>query len=164
MLVCNHVSFVDALLIGGGGAAAGALRHVLQDLQPAGARFVFRTAGTPIAGRNEDPEVFEQAFARIAEYLAAGELVHLPRGQVDHHGRDRRVQGRGRAHPRRQPGAGDLAGAARAVGQFLQSGAAQGLFRRFWSRVNIVAGTPLPADTGRLVMQEQVSLLRGDQR
>jgi hypothetical protein len=38
LLVCNHVSFVDALLIGGG-ASADSLRHVLQDLQPAGAEF-----------------------------------------------------------------------------------------------------------------------------
>ena len=49
-------------------------------------------------------------------------------------------------------------------GSFFSRAPHKGLFRRFWSRVNIVAGTPLPADTGRLVMQEQVSRLRGDQR
>ena len=37
LLVCNHVSYMDALIIGGAIRAAGALRHVLQDLQDPGA-------------------------------------------------------------------------------------------------------------------------------
>ncbi len=37
LLVCNHVSYMDALIVGGVRAAAGALRHVLQDLQYPGA-------------------------------------------------------------------------------------------------------------------------------
>ena len=36
LLVCNHVSYMDALILVGQRAAAGALRHVLQDLQDPG--------------------------------------------------------------------------------------------------------------------------------
>jgi len=84
VLVCNHVSFVDALLIGG--AVRRPVRFVMyyKIYNLPVLNFMFRTAGTvPIAGRNEDPEVFERVFARIAEYLAEGELVCIfPEGKL----------------------------------------------------------------------------------
>ena len=166
VVVCNHVSFVDALLL------AGAVRRPMRFVMyykiynlPV-LNFVFRTAGTvPIAGRNEDPEVFEQAFARIAEYLAAGELVCIfPEGKLTTTGEIDEFK----AGVERVLAANPVPVIPLALqglwGSFFSRAPHKGLFRRFWSRVNIVAGTPLPADTGRLVMQEQVSRLRGDQR
>ena len=166
VLVCNHVSFVDALLIGG--AVRRPVRFVMyyKIYNLPVLNFVFRTAGTvPIAGRNEDPEVFEQAFARIAEYLAAGELVCIfPEGKLTTTGEIDEFK----AGVERILAANPVPVIPLALqglwGSFFSRAPHKGLFRRFWSRVNIVAGTPLPADTGRLVMQEQVSLLRGDQR
>jgi 1-acyl-sn-glycerol-3-phosphate acyltransferase len=84
LLVCNHVSFVDALLIGG--AMRRPIRFVMyyKIYNLPVLNFIFRTAGTiPIAGRNEDQAIYERAFARIAEYLADGELVCIfPEGKL----------------------------------------------------------------------------------
>lgn len=76
VLVCNHVSYVDALLI------AGSIRRPVRFVMyyrifslPV-LNFVFRTAGAvPIAARHEDEGIYERAFQRIADYLRDGELV-----------------------------------------------------------------------------------------
>ncbi|WP_170968936.1 1-acyl-sn-glycerol-3-phosphate acyltransferase, partial [Pseudomonas viridiflava] len=71
LLVCNHVSFVDALLIAG--SVRRPIRFVMyyKIYQLPVLNFIFRTAGTiPIAGRNEDMEIYEQSLKRIAQYLA----------------------------------------------------------------------------------------------
>jgi 1-acyl-sn-glycerol-3-phosphate acyltransferase len=166
VLVCNHVSFVDALLIGG--AVRRPVRFVMyyKIYNLPVLNFIFRTAGTvPIAGRNEDPEVFERAFARIAQYLAEGEVVCIfPEGKLTTSGDIDEFK----AGVERILAANPVPVIPLALqglwGSFFSRAPHKGLFKRFWSRVNIVAGTALPADTGRLVLQEQVSLLRGDQR
>lgn len=166
VLVCNHVSFVDALLIGG--AVRRPVRFVMyyKIYNLPVLNFIFRTAGTvPIAGRNEDPEVFERAFARIAQYLADGEVVCIfPEGKLTTSGDIDEFK----AGVERILAANPVPVIPMALqglwGSFFSRAPHKGLFRRFWSRVNLVAGQPLPADTGRLVLQEQVTLLRGDQR
>ncbi|MBD9417256.1 MFS transporter [Pseudomonas sp. PDM16] len=166
VLVCNHVSFVDALLIGG--AVRRPVRFVMyyKIYNLPVLNFIFRTAGTvPIAGRNEDPEVFERAFARIAQYLAEGEVVCIfPEGKLTTSGDIDEFK----AGVERILAANPVPVIPLALqglwGSFFSRAPHKGLFKRFWSRVNIVAGAALPADTGRLVLQEQVSLLRGDQR
>ncbi|MCF5283817.1 MFS transporter, partial [Pseudomonas syringae] len=63
LLVCNHVSFVDALLIAG--AVRRPIRFVMyyKIYQLPVLNFIFRTAGTmPIAGRNEDMDIYETSF------------------------------------------------------------------------------------------------------
>ncbi len=84
LLVCNHVSFVDALLIAG--AVRRPIRFVMyyKIYQLPVLNFIFRTAGTiPIAGRNEDMDIYEKSFKRIAQYLAEGELVCIfPEGKL----------------------------------------------------------------------------------
>lgn len=84
LLVCNHVSFVDALLIGG--AVRRPIRFVMyyKIYRLPVLNFIFRTAGAiPIAGRHEDMQIYEQAFARIAQYLKDGELVCIfPEGKL----------------------------------------------------------------------------------
>ncbi|WP_043309963.1 MFS transporter [Pseudomonas sp. ML96] len=166
VLVCNHVSFVDALLIGG--AVRRPVRFVMyyKIYNLPVLNFIFRTAGTvPIAGRNEDPEVFERAFARIAQYLAEGEVVCIfPEGKLTTSGDIDEFK----AGVERILAANPVPVIPMALqglwGSFFSRAPHKGLFKRFWSRVNLVAGTALPADTGRLVLQEQVTLLRGDQR
>ncbi len=84
VLVCNHVSFVDALVI------AGCVRrrtrfvmyHKIFDLPIL--RFVFRTANAiPIAGKNEDPELLQRAFDQIDQALRDGRLVcFFPEGRL----------------------------------------------------------------------------------
>ncbi len=84
VLVCNHVSFVDALVIAG--CIRRPVRFVMyyRIFQTPVLRFLFRTAGAiPIAGKREDPELAEQAFADIAESLNQGQLVCIfPEGRL----------------------------------------------------------------------------------
>ncbi len=88
ILVCNHVSFVDALILAG--VVRRPLRFVMyyRIFNIPGLRFIFRTAkAIPIAGRSENPELLERAFTEIGEALANRELVCLfPEGGISRDG------------------------------------------------------------------------------
>ncbi|HSC85373.1 MAG TPA: 1-acyl-sn-glycerol-3-phosphate acyltransferase, partial [Pseudomonas sp.] len=125
--------------------------------------FIFRTAGTvPIAGRSEDEQVYEQAFKRIGEYLAAGEVVCIfPEGKLTTSGEIDEFKAGVERILKDNPVPVIPMALQGLWGSFFSRDPSKGLFRRFWSRITLVAGQPLPADTGRLVLQEQVSQLRG---
>ncbi len=88
VLVCNHVSFVDALVIGG--SIQRPVRFVMdfRIFKIPVLNFVFRTAGAiPIASVKEDPDMLERAYERIDEYLQAGEVVCIfPEGRITDNG------------------------------------------------------------------------------
>ncbi len=76
LLVCNHVSYMDALIVAG--VVRRPVRFVMYyrifDIPLL--RFIFRTAkAIPIAGHKEDPALLQHAFEEIAAALAEGELV-----------------------------------------------------------------------------------------
>jgi 1-acyl-sn-glycerol-3-phosphate acyltransferase len=84
LIICNHVSFVDALII-----AAGCRRPIRFVMDHHIFRwpimsFVFRESrAIPIASAREDPALMEKAFDEISSALAAGELVGIfPEGKV----------------------------------------------------------------------------------
>ena len=84
LLICNHITFVDWLVIQGG---IGRPIRFVMDYRIFSSKIagrLFRDAKTiPIASRAEFPEVFDAAFRRISEELRAGELVCLfPEGQI----------------------------------------------------------------------------------
>ncbi len=84
ILACNHVSYVDALVIAG--CVRRPIRFVIyyKIFQTPLLRFVFQTAGAiPIASRKEDPELLERAFEQIADALDKGHLVCIfPEGRI----------------------------------------------------------------------------------
>ena len=166
LLVCNHVSFVDALLIGG--AIRRPVRFVMyyKIYNLPLLNFIFRTAGTvPIAGRSEDPEVFERAFTRIAEYLADGELVCIfPEGKLTSDGEIDEFKAGVERILQTSPVPVIPLALQGLWGSFFSRAPDKGFFKRFWSRVSLVAGAPLPADSGRQMLQEQVTQLRGERR
>ena len=88
VLVCNHVSFVDALILGG--SVHRPVRFVMHRsiyrLPLLG--FVFRTArAIPIAGRSEDPALYERAFEEMRAALDEGDLLCLfPEGGITRSG------------------------------------------------------------------------------
>ena len=88
VLVCNHVSFVDALVIAG--CVPRPVRFVMdfRIFKVPVLNFVFRTAGAiPIASAKEDPEMLENAYDRIDEYLKQGEIVCIfPEGRITDNG------------------------------------------------------------------------------
>jgi 1-acyl-sn-glycerol-3-phosphate acyltransferase len=84
LVVCNHVSFVDAVVIMA--ACRRPIRFVMDHriFRTPVLNFIFRTGGAiPIASRKEDPEMMERAFAAVAAALRAGELVGIfPEGRL----------------------------------------------------------------------------------
>ena len=84
VIVCNHVSFVDALVIAA--ACPRPIRFVMDHriFKLPILSFVFRTSrAIPIASAKEDPAMMERAFAEVARALKEGDLVAIfPEGRV----------------------------------------------------------------------------------
>jgi 1-acyl-sn-glycerol-3-phosphate acyltransferase len=88
ILVCNHVSFVDAMLLMA--ASPRPIRFIMDHRIFAtpvlGA--IFRLAkAIPIASRDEDPEAYENAFAQARRVLDEGDLLAIfPEGGITRDG------------------------------------------------------------------------------
>jgi 1-acyl-sn-glycerol-3-phosphate acyltransferase len=84
VIVCNHVSFVDALVITA--ACPRPIRFVMdhQIFKIPVLNFVFREGrAIPIASAKEDPALLEQAYEEVAKALEAGDLVGIfPEGRI----------------------------------------------------------------------------------
>ena len=164
LLVCNHVSFVDALLIGG--AVRRPIRFVMyyKIYNLPVLNFIFRTAGTiPIAGRGEDEAIYEQAFDRIARYLNDGELVCIfPEGKLTTDGQINEFKAGVTRILERTPVPVIPMALQGLWGSFFSRDPNKGYFKRLWSRVTLVAGEPMPAtEATQKVLRERVTALRG---
>jgi 1-acyl-sn-glycerol-3-phosphate acyltransferase len=84
LLVCNHVSYLDALLIGGAVPRPARFVMYYKIFNTPGAGWMFRAAkAIPIAGAKEDAALMEKAFAEVDAALAAGEIVCIfPEGAL----------------------------------------------------------------------------------
>jgi 1-acyl-sn-glycerol-3-phosphate acyltransferase len=84
VIVCNHVSFVDALIIMA--VSPRPIRFVMdhQIFKVPVLSFVFRTAGAiSIAPAKENPELLAHAYEEVARALEAGDLVGIfPEGRI----------------------------------------------------------------------------------
>ncbi|MCD5987041.1 MFS transporter [Pseudomonas sp. CDFA 553] len=167
LLVCNHVSFVDALLIGG--AVRRPIRFVMyyKIYNLPVLNFIFRTAGTiPIAGRGEDLQIYDQAFKKIAQYLNEGELVCIfPEGKLTRDGEIDEFKS-GMKLILEQTSVPVIPMALQGLwGSFFSRAPGKRLFRRLWSRVTVVAGPALTGDAStQAAARRQVALLRGESR
>jgi 1-acyl-sn-glycerol-3-phosphate acyltransferase len=171
VLVCNHVSFVDAVVIMA--ACRRPIRFVMDHaiFKIPVLSFIFRTGGAiPIASRKSDPEMMERAFAEVARTLRGGGLVGIfPEG---------RITDTGEILPFR-PGIQRIVEetpvpvvplALRGLwGSFFsrKGGAAMTKpFRRApFAKIGLVAATPVPPDRATAeALQAEVQALRGDWR
>ncbi len=88
LIISNHVSYLDALIIGG--CLRRPVRFVMhyKIYQIPILNFIFKTAGAiPIAGIQEDKLIMETAFDQITTALQAGEVVGLfPEGRITRDG------------------------------------------------------------------------------
>jgi 1-acyl-sn-glycerol-3-phosphate acyltransferase len=84
VIVCNHVSFVDALVIAA--ACPRPIRFVMdhQIFRIPVLNFVFREGrAIPIAPAKEDPALLDKAYDEVAQALEAGDLVGIfPEGRI----------------------------------------------------------------------------------
>jgi 1-acyl-sn-glycerol-3-phosphate acyltransferase len=89
VLICNHVSFVDWLIISA--CVRRPVRFVMHYsfLNVPLMSFFFKSAKViPIAGMKEDPKMLDEAFRKIDETLKDGEIVCLfPEGQITYDGK-----------------------------------------------------------------------------
>ncbi len=168
VLVCNHVSFVDAMVIGG--CCPRPVRFVMyyKIFNVPILNFIFRTArAIPIAGAKEDPQLLEQAYTDIGDALTAGEVVCVfPEGQITRDGALNTFRpGVERILARNPVPVVPLA--LRGLwGSFFSrryGTAMMSIPRRFLSRIALVAGHPIAAeDVSAVKLQQVVADLRGE--
>jgi 1-acyl-sn-glycerol-3-phosphate acyltransferase len=169
LVVCNHVSFMDPLILMAN--VRRPMRFVMyyKIFNLPLLRFVFRTArAIPIAGRNEDPALMERAFELVDEALANGEVVCIfPEGGITRDGTIQNFRpGVDRILARRPVPVVPLALRGMWGSIFSRRDSAlhrARLPRRFWSKIELVGGTPVPAgDASAAALEARVTELRGD--
>jgi len=168
LLVCNHVSFMDALVIGG--SVARPVRFVM-DHRIFGIpllSFVFRTArAIPIASRQENPRLLEQAYEAVDRELAAGNVVCIfPEGRITPDGEMSPFRKGVERILERRP-VPVIPMALRGLwGSFFSRIGGRPMSRvprRFWSRVELVAGHVVAAhEASAESLHDGVLALRGD--
>ena len=150
ILVCNHVSFVDAILL----MAASPrpivfiMDHRIFKLPVLGTLFRFAKA-VPIAPQKEDPQAYEQAFARAKAVLDAGDLLCIfPEGAITRDGTLGEFKGGVMKLLEANPVPVVPLALRNLWGSFfsrVEGNAMSKPFRRgFFSRVGLVAGEPVP--------------------
>ena len=169
LIVCNHVSFVDALVIGGSvrRPVRFVMDHTIFRIPVMG--FIFRTArAIPIAPARENAALLEKAFDRIDAELADGEIVCIfPEGKLTRDGEMSEFKkGVERILERRKVPVVPMA--LRGLwGSFFSrrdgKAAMSQLPSRFWSRIELVATAPVPGGTATSAdLQRIVSGLRAE--
>jgi len=88
LLVCNHVSYVDALLLMANLRRPARFVMYYRIFNIPLLRFLFRTArAIPIAGQKENPRILDDAYETIDAALAGGEVVCIfPEGGLTRDG------------------------------------------------------------------------------
>lgn len=168
VLVCNHVSFVDALIIAA--AVPRPVRFVMYHgiFKVPVLSWLFRTVkAIPIAPAKEDAEMKARALDAVAQALADGELVCIfPEGKITADG----------AINEFRPGVEDIIGrtpvpvvpmALRGLwgSYFSRKGGAafRGVPWKFWMKVELIAEAAVaPTAASAADLQQRVSRLRGD--
>ncbi len=170
VVVCNHVSFIDPIILGG--SVARPMRFVMyyKIFAMPFLRFIFRNAkAIPIASKAEDEELMDAAFAKVDAELAAGNIVCIfPEGGLTMDGEVQRFR----------PGIEKIiaqravpvipAALGRMWGSWF-SRRKQGGIRKFpgrlFARVPVIFGEPVaPQDVTAERLELLVRTLRGDLR
>ena len=170
VLVCNHVSFVDAIVIAA--CVPRPVRFVMDHriFRLPLLNFIFRTMRTiPIAPAKEDAAMKERAFAEAAAALKAGEIVGIfPEGKLTENG-DLNPFRPGLQRILEQAPAPVVPMALRGLwGSFFSRsgrGRLSAKLRGLFSRIALVAGPPVPPERATPeLLQRDVLALRGDCR
>ncbi len=168
LVVANHVSFADPLLIAGSIPRPTVFVMYWKIYQVPGAKWLFDAArAIPIAGRKENPEMYERAFAAISKALQAGEVVCIfPEGGLTADG-DVKEFKRGMELALEKDPVPVLPAALQGLwgsvfSRWDRHNKKLKLPRRVWSRVGFVLGAANSPDTSAATLEAQVKALRGD--
>jgi len=169
LIVCNHVSFMDPLVIGG--SVRRPVRFVMDHniFNVPVLSFIFRTArAIPIAPAHEDPAALQKAFDQIDAELADGEIVCIfPEGKLTKHGELNEFKKGVEKILERRPVPVVPMALRGLYGSFFSRHDGKAPMskppRRFWSRIEVVVTAPVPGDDASATsLQRIVSGLRGE--
>lgn len=170
VVVCNHVSFMDPILLGG--SIRRPMRFVMyyKIFQLPLLRFIFRHAkAIPIASAREDEQLMNNAFDKVDEELKAGNIVCIfPEGGITRDGEIQRFRpGIEKIIARRAVPVVPVA-LGRLWGSWFsrrKGGGIRKLPGRLFARVPVNIGEPVAAgDVTAAKLELLVRTLRGDQR
>ncbi|MCM0147521.1 MFS transporter [Photobacterium galatheae] len=168
LIVCNHVSYMDALLLAG--ACPRPIRFIMDEeifKMPLIKTFCSACKVIPIAA--QDRRSIQRAFEEVENYLSQGELVCIfPEGKLTHDGEIGPFM-RGIDLILKRSPAPVLPMALQGLwGSYFSREGGRALLKwpkRFWSRVTIVAGKPVDAhEASSTTLRETVIALRGEAR
>lgn len=170
VIVCNHVSYVDALLLGG--VVRRPVRFVMyyKIFKIPVLSFIFRTAkAIPIASAREDEQLLQDSFDKIDAELASGNIVAIfPEGALTSDGEVQPFRGGIEAIIKRRPVPVIPVALSGVWGSWFSRNNKTGWRRlsgRLFARVDVRIGQPVPpgqVSAGGLELL--VRALRGDQR
>ncbi len=170
VLVCNHVSYVDGLLIAG--SCRRPVRFVMFEpiYRIPVLKFILRTGkAIPITSRSKNPETYNKAFEEIAKTLDEGEIVCIfPEGRLTTDGEIDEFKPGIEKIIKRNPVPVIPMALKGLWGSFFSrqgSGAMKRTQKRFWSKIDLVAGTPvMPESVTAESLRDMVKKIRGDSR
>ncbi len=160
ILVCNHVSFVDALIIGG--AVKRPVRFVM-DIDIYHNKLLhwfFKAAKTiPICSPRRNRKIYQQSFVQISEELQQSNLVCIfPEGKITRNGKINAFRPGIETIIKNNPVPVIPMALHGLWGSFFShkgSAAFTSLPRRFWSKVQLVATVPVPPEAVSAAKLEQ---------
>jgi 1-acyl-sn-glycerol-3-phosphate acyltransferase len=169
LLVCNHVSYMDALIISA--TVPRPIRFVMyyKIFKTPGFGWIFRAAkAIPIAGAREDAELMQRAFDEVDAALADGQLVCIfPEGALTKDGQIAPFKGGVEKILARRPvPVVPMALKGMWASIWSRRDSRMGRLRmprRLRARVEVVAAAPVPGATATAEsLEAQVRALRGD--
>jgi 1-acyl-sn-glycerol-3-phosphate acyltransferase len=167
LLVCNHVSFVDWMIVASAckRPARFVMYHGFLKIPLLG--WFFRDAKViPISPAREDEHLVQVAFDRIAEELEQGEVVCIfPEGALTRDGRLARFRPGVEKIVQRTPVPVVPMALVGMWGSFFSRKDGKPLqrpFRRVWSRIQLIIGSPVPPEQVTAAgLAERVAALGG---
>lgn len=168
LIVCNHVSYMDALLLSA--VCPRLIRFVMEEDYanlPILRRFLKRAGVIPISASNRGS--IRRAFNEVEHALAEGHIVCIfPEGRLTADGEMNEFM-RGMDIILKRSPVPVIPMALKGLwGSYFsryKGSACKGLPTRFWSKLEIEAGEPVPSEIATTtLMHEKVSTLRGDWR
>ncbi|MCH9004438.1 MAG: MFS transporter [Proteobacteria bacterium] len=170
IVVCNHVSFMDPIILGG--SVTRPMRFVMhyKIFQMPLLSFIFRTAkAIPIASRSEDEDLMNSAFEKVDAELAAGHIVCIfPEGGLTHDGEIQRFKPGIEKILARRPVPVIPVALGRLWGSWFSRRKSGGIHRipgRLFARVPVIFGEPVaPLDATAENLELLVRTLRGELR